>query len=121
MILITHDLGVVSKMCDDVAIVYAGEIVEIGTLRDVFKHPTHPYTKGLFDAIPDLEGDEDRLHPIDGLPPNPSALPEGCKFSPRCPHATEQCRQQAPALVSLGGKHQCRCYLAAEMKEGETV
>ena len=82
-ILITHDLGVVAEMCDEVAIVYAGEIVEIGSLRDIFKNPCHPYTNGLFGALPKLDEEVDWLSPIEGLPPDPTALPQGCKFHPR--------------------------------------
>lgn len=85
MILITHDLGVVANTCDEVAIVYAGEIVEYGTKYEIFDHPTHPYTIGLFGAIPDLNSDEEWLHPVDGLPPDPTDLPRGCAFHPRCP------------------------------------
>ena len=81
MILITHDLGVVAKVCDDVAVVYAGEVIESGSLEDIFDHPTHPYTVGLFNALPKLTGDEKRLSPVDGLPPDPTNLPEGCKLA----------------------------------------
>jgi len=109
MILITHDLGVVAEMCDDVAIVYAGEIVEYGNKRDIFKHPLHPYTLGLFRSLPSLVSDEPRLHPIDGMPPDPSNLPKGCAFSPRCPHATEACRQHAISQVEVTPGHYCRC------------
>jgi peptide/nickel transport system ATP-binding protein len=87
MILITHDLGVVAGICDKVAIVYAGHILEIGTKEDIFDHPTHPYTIGLFGAIPSMTGDERRLHPIMGMPADPTNLPQGCCFWPRCPHA----------------------------------
>lgn len=113
MILITHDLGVVAEMCDDVAIVYAGEIVEIGSLKEIFKDPKHPYTHGLFAAIPDLEGEEERLNPVNGLPPDPTKLPKGCKFSPRCPYADQKCLEEAPESIHLGGKHYCRCHRAA--------
>lgn len=90
MILITHDLGVVAEMCDNVAIVYAGDIVEYGTKKDIFKNPKHPYTLGLFKSLPSLVTDEPRLHPIEGLPPDPSDLPVGCVFAPRCAYATEK-------------------------------
>ncbi len=110
MILITHDLGVVAQMCDKVAIVYAGDIVEYGTLRDVFKNPTHPYTVGLFNSLPNLVKDEARLHPIEGLPPDPSNLPEGCAFSPRCPYASEECRSKKPERFSLSETHYCKCF-----------
>lgn len=115
MLLITHDLGVVAEMCDDVAIVYAGEILEIGTKEDLYDHPTHPYTQGLFGAIPKLRGDEDRLSPIAGMPPDPTDLPEGCCFSPRCPLATEECRRAHPPMVEISSGHMCRCI---HVKEG---
>lgn len=114
MILITHDLGVVAETCDDVAVMYAGEIIEFGSLADVFDHPTHPYTKGLFGALPDMSENSDRLNPIVGLPPDPSNLPEGCKFHPRCPYATSACREKAIPMLDIGGKHQCRCLKAQE-------
>ena len=94
LILITHDLGVVADICDHVAVVYAGEIVEIGTLEELYDHPTHPYTIGLFGAIPDLSKNVSRLSPIDGLPPDPTHLPEGCYFAPRCPNAAEECSKK---------------------------
>ncbi|MCM1037771.1 MAG: ABC transporter ATP-binding protein [Ruminococcus sp.] len=109
MIMITHDLGVVAKVCDDVAVVYAGEIIESGSKEDIFDHPTHPYTIGLFGALPKLTGDEKRLHPIDGMTPDPTALPQGCKFSPRCPHATEACRNKNIAMTEVAPGHLCRC------------
>jgi peptide/nickel transport system ATP-binding protein len=110
MILITHDLGVVAETCDDVAVVYAGEIIESGTLEEVFTSPAHPYTKGLFDALPDLEKDEEWLKPITGLPPDPTNLPKGCKFFPRCPYAGEPCKDGSEKkLVHLGGTHFYQC------------
>ena len=114
MIMITHDLGVVAETCDKVAVMYAGEIVEYGSLKDIFsgeKH--HPYTVGLFQAIPNLDVKTDRLQPIDGLMPDPAALPPGCKFSPRCPHCTEQCRSGIPSLYENEG-HRIFCNLYAE-------
>ena len=112
MILITHDLGVVAEMCDEVAVVYAGSICEKGTLEDVFDHPTHPYTKGLFDAVPNLKDDTDRLKPIHGLPPDPSNLPSGCSFHPRCPYATEACKQGQIPNLEVSPGHFCRCIMA---------
>ncbi len=109
MILITHDLGVVAEMCDDVAVIYAGEIVEIGSKRDIFKNPSHPYTRGLFDALPRLDEDRDMLQPIMGLPPDPTRLPEGCKFHPRCPYATENCQHTCGQLTEIEPGHFCRC------------
>lgn len=109
MILITHDLGIVAETCDNVAVVYAGEIVEMGNLEEIYDNPKHPYTHGLFGAIPDISKDVDRLSPVDGLPPDPSALPKGCYFSPRCPRATEECHSRHPELIHLEGSHFVRC------------
>ena len=111
MIVITHDLGVVAEICDKVAVMYAGEIVEMGTTEDIFngdKH--HPYTVGLFQAIPNLDEKTDRLNPIDGLMPDPANLPEGCKFGPRCPHCTDVCRQGVPYIYEQG-EHRIMCNL----------
>ena len=109
LILITHDLGIVADICDQVAVIYAGEIVEWGCLEEIYDHPTHPYTIGLFGAIPDLNSKVRRLSPIEGLPPDPTDLPQGCYFAPRCPHATESCRAKHPTLQHLGGSHYCLC------------
>ena len=109
MIMITHDMGIVAEVCDDVAVVYAGQIIEFGTKEEIFDHPSHPYTQGLFGAIPTLDGDEERLSPVDGLPPDPADLPKGCSFSPRCPYATQACKDTPVEMHSLGGTHQCRC------------
>lgn len=116
MLLITHDLGVVAEMCDKVAVVYAGEIIEIGSLEEIFDHPSHPYTLGLFGSLPTLTGDETRLQSIEGLPPDPSNLPEGCRFHPRCRYAADACRKEQIPSVCLGGTHYCRC-LNIERKE----
>lgn len=111
MILITHDLGVVAEMCDDVAIVYAGQIVEKGSLEDIFDHPQHPYTEGLFGALPSMkEDDEERLKPIAGMPPDPTDLPTGCYFHPRCPYATEKCAQCAPEIHEVSPGHLVQCH-----------
>ncbi|MGM9522593.1 MAG: ABC transporter ATP-binding protein [Oscillospiraceae bacterium] len=109
-IMITHDLGVVGEMCDDVAVIYAGEIVEYGSLEDIFDRMAHPYTVGLFGAVPSLEGEEERLSPVEGLPPDPSNLPTGCKFHPRCKFATEQCSKEAPPYKEIAPGHFCRCF-----------
>ncbi|MDE5909530.1 MAG: ABC transporter ATP-binding protein [Lachnospiraceae bacterium] len=114
MILITHDLGVVAEMCDDVAIVYAGDIVEYGSKKEIFKNPKHPYTLGLFHSLPSLAEEETRLHPIEGLPPDPSDLPEGCAFFPRCACATDKCRKERPFRVDLSSDHYCKCFMMQE-------
>ncbi len=117
LLLITHDLGVVAEMCDNVAIVYAGEIIEYGTKRHIFKNPLHPYTRGLFNSLPSMSRKSGRLHPIDGLPPDPSNLPAGCKFYERCPNATELCAAQEMTLKDIGDGHLCSCMLC--QKEGK--
>lgn len=116
-ILITHDLGVVAQMCDEVAIIYAGEIVESGSLEHIFENPAHPYTLGLFGALPKLNEDVEWLSPIDGMPPDPTRLPEGCKFSPRCPKAAEQCKCSPVGLVEISPGHNCRCLLDVGRKQ----
>ena len=111
VIMITHDLGVVAETCDKVGIMYAGEIVEYGTLADIFtgeKH--HPYTDGLFGSIPSLTENSRRLHPIEGLMPDPTELPKGCRFAPRCKRCSEICRQKKPPVYEENG-HQIRCHL----------
>jgi oligopeptide/dipeptide ABC transporter ATP-binding protein len=109
MIMISHNLGVVAEVCDDLAVIYAGEIVEMGSKEAIFDRPTHPYTKGLFEAVPTLDEEKERLDPISGLPPDPSNLPTGCHFNPRCPLATEQCRSEKIALREIEPGHFCRC------------
>ena len=113
-ILITHDLGVVAEMCDQVAVIYAGEIVESGSLRDIFKSPSHPYTIGLFGALPKVNQEVEWLQPIDGLPPDPTSLPEGCKFHPRCPRASDACKCSQVGLKEVSSGHLCRCLKAGE-------
>ena len=116
MLLITHDLGVVAQTCDDVAVIYAGEIVEFGDKFEIFDHPSHPYTLGLFGSLPNMvPKGEHRLRPISGMMPNPSNLPKGCKFHPRCPYATEECTQDIPELKNIGGTHTCRCIHAGNL------
>ena len=114
MIMITHDLGIVAEICDTVAIVYAGQIVEYGTLEDIFNSTAHPYTVGLFGSLPNMDDRTQRLKPIPGLMPDPTKLPQGCTFCPRCPHATEKCRTERPTLVNIGGEHQVACHLFKE-------
>lgn len=114
MLLITHDLGVVAQNCDRVAIMYAGQIIELGTLSDIFKRPTHPYTKGLLGSIPSLNKEVRRLSPIKGMMPDPTDLPPGCKFAPRCQYAIEVCKQDVPPSYRVSATHQVRCILARE-------
>jgi len=111
MILITHDLGVVAEVCEDVAVMYAGRIVEQGTADDIFNHTRHPYTEGLFDSLPNLKQRGEELVPIKGLMPDPSDLPPGCAFAPRCPYATEVCTRAVPELRTADGSasHRVAC------------
>ena len=117
MLLITHDLGVVAQNCDSVAIIYAGEVVEYGTLRQVYKQIMHPYTEGLFNSVPSLETTAKRLAAIDGMMPDPTVLPQGCKFADRCKYATERCRKEEPALVEMSDGHKVRCFRYSEEVE----
>lgn len=111
MILITHDLGIVAESCDKVAIMYAGNIVEFGTVEEIYTNPSHPYTIGLFNSIPDLESELDRLNEIPGLPPNPTDLPVGCRFAPRCTKALEQCHKRMPDNYVFNENHYVKCFL----------
>ncbi|MBQ6510015.1 MAG: ABC transporter ATP-binding protein [Flexilinea sp.] len=118
MILITHDLGIVAETCDYVAIMYAGEVIEYGTLEQIFDRSRdhHPYTVGLFGSIPNLNEETPRLKPIDGLMPDPSHLPEGCKFHPRCPYCSELCKSGKVPERIIGG-HRITCHMFSERKE----
>ncbi len=111
VILITHDLGVVASICDSVAVVYAGEIVEYGTAEHIFDNPKHPYTNGLFDSLPKLTSNESRLKPIPGLMPDPTNLSKGCKFSDRCRFATDKCKEVAPPVSEIESGHFVKCFL----------
>ena len=111
MIMITHDLGIVAEMCDSVAVMYAGEIVEKGTVEDLFEGETHhPYTEGLFGSIPRLDVETDRLRPIDGMIADPSDLPSGCSFHPRCPYCTERCKVEHPQPHVDSRGHMIQCH-----------
>ncbi len=112
IILITHDLGVIAEMADDVAVMYAGRVVERTTARDLFEDPQHPYTLGLLGSIPRLDEDRERLLAITGAVPPPFALPPGCRFAPRCPFAVEACRAEIPGLRSISPGHEAACIRA---------
>lgn len=117
MIMITHDLGIVAQTCDNVAVMYAGEIIEMGSAEDIFTCPIHhPYTDGLFGSLPNLKEKTDRLHPIAGLMPDPTNLPKGCKFAPRCDKCMEICKE-VPPEVYVDGTHSIRCHLYCQKKE----
>lgn len=109
MILVTHDLGLVAQNCDNVAIVYSGKIIEYGAKESIFLHPTHPYTIGLFGALPNMNANASRLKPITGTMPDPTRLPEGCAFAPRCPYAEDACRTGEMPLNEIAPGHYCRC------------
>jgi peptide/nickel transport system ATP-binding protein len=117
MLMITHDLGIVAEVCDTVGIMYAGRIVECGTLADVFDDLRHPYTRGLFDSLPDIENRRAELKPIPGLIPDPMNLPPGCAFHPRCAHATARCSRDLPELRWVSETHHVSCHLYAETTE----
>ena len=116
ILLITHDLGIVAGMCDRVAVIYAGEIVEYADTAEVYDHTAHPYTRGLFDSLPSMNENARRLKPIQGLMPDPTALPEGCSFWPRCPYATDQCRKESPGLSELRPGHFVKCHHPLEVR-----
>lgn len=113
MIMITHDLGIVAEICDRVAIMYAGRIVESGDTEGLFTNPVHPYTRGLFDSIPDVYMTIRRLKAIGGLPPDPTNLPDGCCFSPRCAHAVSECFEREPVMVEVAPGHYVACPVMA--------
>jgi len=112
LIFITHNLGIVARMCDRVAVMYAGRFVEVGDVRTIFNAPAHPYTRALLDAIPRLGQWGGRLTAIDGVPPDLAQLPAGCAFAPRCPQAIARCAVDVPPAFALGPGHAARCWLA---------
>src|SRR6266480_100773 len=112
LIFITHNLGIVAKMCDQLAVMYAGRVVESGPVSRISNAPAHPYTRALLESIPRLGSSRDRLTAIDGQPPDPTALPGGCAFHPRCPKAMDRCRAEAPPEFVVSGSQTARCWLA---------
>lgn len=117
VILITHDLGIVAEMCEKVAIIYAGEVVEYGTAEDIFDHRIHPYTEGLFGSIPTVNTKTKRLNPIKGMMPDPANLPPYCRFAERCPYATDECTSRHPEMMECGSSHMVRCVRAMVKEE----
>ena len=111
LIFITHDFGIVANICEKCAVIYAGEIIEMGTVEQVFRHPSHPYTIGLFESIPKLDGEEERLKPIPGLMSDPMDLPQYCSFYDRCMRRCDSCKNGEPAVVDLGEGHIVKCKL----------
>ncbi|MEX2104588.1 MAG: ABC transporter ATP-binding protein [Bacilli bacterium] len=111
IMLITHDLGVVAEMCDRVVVMYAGKVIEEANVYEIFENPKHPYTRGLLDSVPKLRQQRDRLKSIPGNVPNPTNMPVGCKFAPRCSEVMDICLTQDPDLKRVDDKHLCRCWL----------
>jgi oligopeptide/dipeptide ABC transporter ATP-binding protein len=111
MIFITHNIGIVAKMCDKVAVMYAGKLVERAPVREIFNKPAHPYTEALLHAMPKLTDKTERLWSIEGQPPDLAKLPPGCPFSPRCPKAEERCHREVPPEFQVGENHYTRCWL----------
>ena len=123
MLMITHDLGIVAEICDTVSVIYAGRIIEHGSLEDIFDHTRHPYAEGLFNSLPNLEDRTAKLKPIKGLMPDPSNLPKGCPFSPRCDYAMDICKQEKPHRTYRNDEHYVECFLYNEqnIKEGGVI
>jgi oligopeptide/dipeptide ABC transporter ATP-binding protein len=113
ILMITHNLGVVAEMCDHVAVMYAGNIVEQGEVRQIFHHPGHPYTQGLLNSIPKIDGRRSRLQPIEGNVPSIRNMPRGCAFAPRCRAVRDRCREEAPDLYKVETDHWSRCFVCA--------
>jgi oligopeptide/dipeptide ABC transporter ATP-binding protein len=111
MIFITHNIGIVARMCDKVAVMYAGRLVERAPVRTIFNQSAHPYTEALLHAVPKLTDRSDRLWSIVGQPPDPANLPPGCPFNPRCPKAEDRCRDEVPPEFQVGDNHYTRCWL----------
>lgn len=114
IIFITHDLGVVAEVCDEVVVMYCGRVVEKGTVYDIFDRPSHPYTEGLLASIPKLGEHVEELESIPGNVPNPKYMPEGCKFAPRCKYAFDKCQKEEPGFTDLGNGHQSKCWLCQQ-------
>lgn len=110
LVMITHNLGIISELCSKVAVIYAGRIIENGTIHEVFKNPAHPYTIGLIGSLPDIKLKKNRLTPISGFMADPMNLPKGCSFHLRCPHAQDICREISPADRNLDGNHNVCCH-----------
>lgn len=110
LLMITHNLGIISELCENVSVIYAGRIIEYGSVREVFGSPVHPYTVGLLGAIPSLEGKKERLHAIPGRIASATNLPEGCAFHPRCSHCTERCKKEIPEMTAINQDHHVACF-----------
>ncbi len=120
IMMITHDLGIVAESCDRVVIMYAGQIMESGTVEEIFKNPLHPYTRGLMNAIPKMGQRVERLEAIDGMVPDAGEMPEGCRFHPRCKNACVRCKKELPSLRRIGEERYVRCFLYDDMSKEKT-
>jgi len=118
IMLITHDLGVVADVADSVAVMYAGRVVESGSVREVLGNPAHPYTRALLESVPDVQSDSGKLRPIVGSPPDMAAVPPGCAFHPRCRFATDECRKTPPRAVSVRTGRYAECHHAERLFNG---
>jgi peptide/nickel transport system ATP-binding protein len=123
MLMITHDLGIVAEICDTVSVAYAGRVIEHGSLEDIFDNTRHPYTEGLFNSLPNLKDRKAKLKPIKGIMPDPSNLPSGCPFHPRCDYAMEICSKERPGKVYRNDRHYAECHLynAENIVEGKVI
>ena len=119
MLMITHDFGIVAEVCDEVSVMYAGRIVEHGTLVDVFDNKRHPYTEGLFNSLPDIQNRKSELKPIKGQMPDPTNLPSGCPFHPRCDYSRAECSQKEPPKIQINDTHYVRCWLYTDTTESQ--
>lgn len=119
MLMITHDFGIVAEVCDEVSVMYAGRVVEHGNLEDVFDHKRHPYTEGLFNSLPDIHNRKSQLKPIKGQMPDPTNLPTGCPFHPRCDYCTQRCSQEDPPKIQINDTHYVRCWLYENTTESQ--
>ena len=119
LLMITHNLGIISELCEKVAVMYAGRIIEYGTVREVFHHPCHPYTKGLLGALPNLDDSKDKLHAIPGTVANVQHLPSGCAFHPRCEHCTPKCSAEQPEMIRLNDDHFVACFAFESLNKEE--
>jgi peptide/nickel transport system ATP-binding protein/oligopeptide transport system ATP-binding protein len=118
VMMITHNLAIVREVADKVAVMYAGKVVEHGATEDIFRRPSHPYTLGLFNALPQAIRHDAKLAIIGGNVPSPMEFPAGCRFHPRCPFADERCRRDAPELADVAARHQAACWFAGDVHEG---
>lgn len=117
LVLVTHDLGVASQMCDHIAVMYAGRIMEMASADEIFERPQNPYTYGLMRAIPSLQRKGQKLYSIDGMPPNLNDMPSGCAFSPRCEFCEEICKQKVPELKEITPGHYSRCHCIEKLQK----